>query len=123
MKEVKRILWVSKHTPLPKQVEELKRIFGDIQLSQYAGFVKDVNHLMELVKVFNADEVVVVLPLTILYNLIKKTGLKPIIAEMEEVSGEQYDYIDEGSGRKYKFKGFARLMDIIFVKEPLGDEK
>lgn len=118
---VVKILWISRHPPLDKQLSELKRIFGKYELVQYAGFVKDADHVVELMKKFNADEVVAVLPLTMLYYLVNEKKIYPIIPKMEKLpeNSKEYDYVDEGSGRKYRFAKFVRLRDLKLIEEDL----
>lgn len=115
----KRILWVSKHPPLYKQVEELKRIYGDVEIVQYAGFVKDARHVLDLKEKCKADEVVTVLPLSMIMRIID-LGIKPLWAEMEQINGEDYDFEDPGSGRRYRFKRFVRIVRFEMVKEEVG---
>ena len=116
----RRILWVSRHPPLLKQLQELQRIFGDYEIHQYAGFVRDVDHLVELMRLYQADEVVTILPLSIIYRLVAEKGIHPIWPEMEQVNDlGQYDYEDPKSGRKYRFKRFIRVKSFRIEGEPL----
>jgi len=114
----KRILWISRHPPLPRQVDELKRLFGDIELWQYSEHIRDADHVLSLKQIFVADEVVAVLPLTILKHLTER-GLKPIYAEMEPCEPEEADYIDPGTRKSYRFKEFKRLAGVKLELEPL----
>lgn len=116
-----RILWISRHPPLPKQIDELRRIFGDFDLVQYAGFVRDSNHVVELMRSYGADDVVVIIPYSIIYRLVKEFGIHPIFPEMEELKDDEgpADYVDVGSGRRYRFKRFVRIMDFNIVYEVL----
>lgn len=115
----KRILWVSRHSPLPNQLKELDRIFKDYEVVQYNGFIRDAKHVVELMKSYKADEVVTILPMTIIYHLLKEEGIEPIFPEMERVTGDDYDYVDPGTGKRYKFKRFVRIIDFEIVKREL----
>ncbi|MEM4592326.1 MAG: hypothetical protein QW196_02895 [Sulfolobales archaeon] len=115
---VKRILWISRHPPLPKEVEALERAFGKVQILQYAGFVRDVDHVIQLIKQYRADEVVTILPLSIIMRLCER-GIKPLFPECIQVEGEDYDFVDEGSGRKYKFIRFVRVKAVKLETEPV----
>jgi RNase H-fold protein (predicted Holliday junction resolvase) len=64
----------------------LSKIFGDPEIIHYRNKVQDVNHVLNLIREYNADEVVTVLPLTIIKRLCEH-GVKPIIAKMVEVNG------------------------------------
>lgn len=116
-----RILWVSRHPPLYKQIKELERIFGNVEIVQFAGFVKDAEHIIQLMKIYEADDVAVVLPLSMIYRLVEDYHVHPIFPEMELLpnGAEQYDYEDPKSKRKYRFKQFVRIKAFDIVKEPL----
>lgn len=125
MKRKVRILWISRHPPLPRQVEELKRIFGEFELVQYAGFVKDADHVVELMKLYHADEVVTIIPMTIIYHLVNEKRVYPVFPKMERLPNDslEYDYVDPGSGRKYRFVKFVRIRGFEIVEEDLEPRK
>lgn len=103
---------------MPKQIEELQRIFGEEVSTIQINKVKDADHVLDLMREFKVDEVVAVLPLSIIMRLVEK-GVYPLYAEMEEVKKGEADYIDERSGKRYVFKGFSRIKGISINKEPL----
>lgn len=75
------ILWVSRHEPTKAQHEELASIFGDysiVQKDMKVEYPTDIEMMMEL---YDADEVVVVLPLWVIEGLLE-LGIEPIKAEM-----------------------------------------
>jgi len=117
--KVRRILWISRHPPLPKEVEALEKAFGKVQVFQYASSVRDADHVIRLVEQYGADEVVTILPLSIIMRLCER-GLHPIWPECVQVNGEEYDFVDEGSGRKYKFIRFVRVKKVLMITEPLN---
>jgi len=117
-----RILWISRHPILKSQENELKRLFGEVEIIWWNKSVINVGHVLDLMKYNKADEVVAVLPLSIIQYLVKE-GVYPLFSEMEYVGDKNSDvpaeYIDERTGRKYRFKQFVRIKDIIIVKEPV----
>jgi hypothetical protein len=120
-KAKKRILWVSRHPPLLKQLRELERIYGPFELVQYAGMVRDAKEVLELVRRYKADDAVLILPLSFLYYLVNDYGFHPVWPEMRRVPDDSpdFDLQDFGSGRKYKFTGFYRITGFEIRKEPL----
>ncbi|MEM2365661.1 MAG: hypothetical protein QXL06_01830 [Nitrososphaerota archaeon] len=116
---MKRILWISRHQPVERQKQELKRIFGDCEILQYRNMVRDADHVVELMTKSGADEIVTVLPMSIIMRLVEEKGIKPIYAVMETTEPEDADYIDHGSGRAYKFKKFVRIKEFKIVTEEL----
>lgn len=115
---MKRVLWISRHPPIPKEIEALERAFGKVQIFQYAGFVRDADHVIQLIKQYRADEVVTILPLSIIMRLCER-GVRPLWPECVQAEGDDYDFIDENSGRKYKFVRFVRVKGVRLDTEPL----
>ncbi len=113
-----RILWVARHPPIPKQLQELRRVFGEIELHIWDKPVKNADHLHQLKQQHQADEMVLVLPLWIIYHYIKKYRDQPIWAQMQEVPPTQPYDISAG-GRFYRFIEFRRIIDIKLETIPL----
>lgn len=66
---MKKILWVSRHTMLNEQYNDLKRIYGKVEVIQYDKTVSDVKEILK-----NDIEVyAVVLPLNLISDLRKYT--------------------------------------------------
>jgi len=126
---MKKILWISKHKPLQKQVEELKRIFGNIEIVLWDQKVKDVNHILKLIKKFNANEVIPILPLSIIQRLVEN-GIKPLWSEMKFLHECDYfncndfnnesDYYDIASKKHFRFQKFYRIKEIKMVLEEIS---
>jgi len=123
-----KILWLSRHSPLPAQIKELKKKFGDVQIIQYNKKVRDSQHVLELMRKYEADEIVAVLPLSIIARLCE-LGIKPLYMEMEllheckEVPCIDFDierdWIDSSSKRHYRFKSIKRIERIELVMSQL----
>jgi len=114
---MKRILWISRHPPLLKEVEALEKAFGKVQILQYAGFIRDADHVIQLIQQYRADEVVTILPLSIVMRLCER-GIRPLWPECVQVNND-YDFVDEGTGKKYKFVRFVRIKGVKLDTEPL----
>ena len=124
-----KILWISRHEPLPAQEQELKEIFGEVEIIRYKFTVRDVDHVLALKKALKADELVCVLPLSILRQLCER-GVHPLMAVMEAIHicendpcpqfDPNTDWIDPGSKRHYRFQKFERLLKIEIVTEPIN---
>jgi len=87
--EVKRnILWLSRHKPLPRQLQELRRLYGSIQLYQHDKPISSAEDAISLAKRYNADVVVPVLPLSMIARLAElgsELGFTLLWAEMKVV--------------------------------------
>ena len=89
------ILWLSRHKPLPKQIQVLNQKFNNPKIIQYTDTVKNADHVIQLIHKFKADEIVTVLPLTVIMHLVQR-GIKPLWAEMEALPPEKVaeaDYV------------------------------
>jgi hypothetical protein len=111
-----RIVWFSRHTPLPKQVEELKRIFGpDTEVIQDPNPFSTADDVVQRFRSMGGEEMVVVAPLSVIDQLLKR-GIRPLFAEMDLVKdGGEYDVI--ANGRMYRFVRFVRITSIEIKKE------
>ena len=73
-----RVFWLSRHTMTEAQMADLNRIYGDVELIQHEGSVRDAAEVLELAK--DCDVLAVVLPPAILANLVNPRGnSKPVI--------------------------------------------
>jgi len=63
------ILWISRHYPLPKQLIDLRNLFGDIKLVMVSGFIPTVESLIPIIKSYKADIVIPILPLSMISKL------------------------------------------------------
>lgn len=78
MKDVKKIFWLSRHTMTEEQLADLKRIFGEVEIVQHDGTVKDAKEVVDLAS--DCDILAVVLPPAILADLVSpRICTKPVI--------------------------------------------
>ena len=113
----KKILWLSRHNPLPSQISELKRIFGkDVEVVIDPQPFDNAEDIALRFKNGGYDEMVVVAPLSVIQRL-TELGIKPLWAEMKRVSKEEAE--TEVSGRYYKFIKFKRIKGIKIEFEEL----
>lgn len=106
------IYWVSRHEPLPAQIEELERLYGKtVQIHQDPRPFSDAYDILHRYNtVPKPREMVVVAPLTVISILLER-GLKPLWAEMERV-----DNLTDPSrevahnGRVSRFLRFRRII-------------
>ena len=111
-----KILWLSRHRPLPSQIKELERLFGSISLiidSKPFSSAEEIKERMERLKV---DDIVAVAPLSVIQRL-TELGIKPLWAEMQVCNKEEAEV--EANGRYYKFIKFRRIKDVKIEYEDL----
>jgi hypothetical protein len=139
MSEKKRILWVSRHDPIPAELDELKRLLGDYMLVQYTSLVEireneEESDLIRQIKSFKPHIVIPVLPLSViklLVDLKDKYGYEVWEATFETVriseSDEHNVYnevtvkLQNGEWKIMKFVGFSRIKKVEIEKEPIHE--
>jgi hypothetical protein len=132
MKRYTHILWISRHQPLKEQKKQLKQLFGDISFTLWQSGVRDAEHVLELKKMFDADEIVTILPLTIIQKLCE-IGVYPLYPEMKLIHDncmiegcKEYDssmdYIDFNARKHWRFVKFVRVKSIEMIYEEIKNE-
>jgi len=133
MREMPKIAWVSRHPPLPAQIKELERIFGEFELIQIAKVFRDAKEVIEDVKKAGCTHAVVVVPLSMVAHLVKDKSITWIRADMyalhecEKGKCKEFDEKRDvwlplhGSklGRHMRFNKFQRIVDVVMVLEDL----
>ena len=105
---MKRVLWVSRHTPLPLEIAELKRLFGeDASVATDVSPFISAEDIVERFRRGGYDEMVVVAPMSVIGRIVDE-GVLPLWAEMKRVQRRE-DRDLEYNGRWYKFMGFKRV--------------
>ena len=125
------VLWVSRHPPLPAQLEELERKLGGVVVYQLSGTIPNAEYVVEKAKELNAKYIVPVLPLSMiarLSELSRREGFTVLWAEMQQVKilssepkpGKDYDPESEtyikGIEGTYKIMRFVRFHKIRAVR-------
>lgn len=112
-----KIMWFSRHEPLPSQKKELKRIFGEDTVIVIDNRVfKNAREIKERLQEFKVDDIVVVAPLTVIKHL-TEIGIKPLWAEMKTCNKREAE--TEANGRYYKFVKFRRIKRVKIEFEEL----
>ena len=135
---MKTILWISRHEPLPAQLEVLEQKLGKFRLVKHSKPIATAEKAIELAKNVRADYIIPVLPLSFIIHLVseaKKHGFTVLRAEMENIHNckvqpcpefdEFQDTImesrDLGTGktiyRHFRFREFRVLKKINIVSE------
>lgn len=119
------VLWVSRHSPLPGQRDELSRLFGEVSLT-----VAPEGSVSETLARFEAlpepRELVLVAPLAICREVLKR-GVKPLCPMMKRVKLDGINSWDAvlPNGRAV-FTGYKRRTSIHETFEeiiPNGEQR
>jgi len=135
---MKRVLWISRHKPLPAQIKYLEQKLGEFELLIWSKPLSTAKDAIELALKHSADYVIPVLPLSFIQYLVmeaKKYGITVLKADMQNLHNcevqpcPEYDpktdtimeSRDMNTGQKiyrhFRFRGFKILKDIIIVEE------
>lgn len=111
-----KILWLSRHNPLPVQEVELRRLFGDaVEICRDVCSFQDAKEVARRFEEGSYDDLVVVAPLWVILRL-TELGIRPLWAEMEQIGHHlQYDFCYRG--RYYRFVRFRRIVAVNMVFE------
>jgi len=125
----KKILWLSRHEPLPAQIKYLREKFGEIEIEKRQEIVRDAKHVIEIIKETGAEIVIPVLPQSIVMRVAEQCAQENIMllrADMELLhecdpacSKFRKDEDTWVNGRHYRFKEFKKLKEIKIIEEPL----
>lgn len=133
----KVVLWVSRHRPLPSQLDALREKLGDFTIVQIEH-VPNAEFVIEKAKELGAGYIVPVLPLSMIARLAeeaRRLGFTVLIARMEPIAltrslEEAVKLVAEkperrtmttyadGSVRVFEFVRFERLVEVRVVTEP-----
>jgi len=117
----KTIIWFSRHSALPSQIAELKRVFGnDVNIIPDSQPFSTADDVVRRFRSQNADEMVIVAPLSVI-GAICDRGIHPLWAEMEVVPTTEEAEVTAG-GREYRFVRFRRVKKLVLEFEDIQNK-
>jgi hypothetical protein len=82
----KRIVWFSRNEPLPSQIAELKRLYGeDCEVLKDQKPLSSAEDVVRRFRMNEGDEMVTVAPMSVIKEICK-LGVEPLWAEMEQIT-------------------------------------
>lgn len=118
---MKKILWVSNHPPLPAQLTELRSLYGDdVEIIEDTTKYKKAEDILLRYRKSEATDLHVVAPLSRLHHLCAK-GIHPLYSVMVEMPNS------DGADLKkketwWKFDGFYRLIKLELRLKPVKED-
>ncbi len=118
---MKKVLWISRHEMTTEQLDDLKRIYGEISITKVDKTIADVK---EIEKYKDYDVIAVVLPINIIAELVSKKLNAQIIQPVAEriMSNEEVLNLATGEYEKayiFKHKYWQRIISIEIKTEIL----
>lgn len=97
---MKKVLWVSRHMLSEEQLKDLQRIYGDVEIKQFADNVQSAKQLVEVGE--DCDIFAVVLPPALLADLINPriNNQKPVIRSVMERVPTGTMIVNPGTGKE-----------------------
>jgi len=129
-----RVLWVSRHPPLPAQLRELERVYGRIDIKIASKSFPAADDVVKAAREWGADVIVPVLPLSFVARLCevaRREGFTVLWAEMQSLHtpcpeapckdfSKDTDVILPGPpSRHFRFKRFQRIKAVRLELEPV----
>lgn len=132
------VLWVSRHSPLKAQIQQLKTKLGAVRIVQVRGIVPNAETVIEIAKQYGASIIVPVLPLSMIARLVelgRKQNLTILFARMEAIAqvrsieeaqrlvaekpeARTFTTYADGSVKVHEFRGFEVIKAVQIVTEP-----
>ncbi|MDO4282053.1 MAG: hypothetical protein Q4D02_00265 [Clostridia bacterium] len=112
-----RVFWLSRHTMTDVQLSDLKRIYGDVEIVQYSGSVRDAAEVLELAG--DCEVLAVVLPPAILANLVNpRVNTRPVIRAKANRVATGNTVINPATGKeeeefRFEHAGWEQIKRII----------
>ena len=118
-----RVLWVSRHTMTQEQEADLRRIYGEIEVKQFADSVESAKQVTELGA--DCDVLAVVLPPAFLADLTNShINTKPVIRAIANRVATGKTIVNPATGKeepemKFEHAGWERIVKVEIVTEKL----
>ena len=119
----KRILWFSRHNMTDAQIDDLKRIFGEIEIHHVSANASSFRDVLEAGK--DDDVLAVVLPPAMLADLTNpRNNQKPVIRAIANRVPTGQQVVNPATGKledefKFVHAGWERVLKIEVVTERL----
>jgi hypothetical protein len=113
-----RIVWLSQHTPTPRQLATLETIFPNYHLIIDARSFDGADTIVARFRSHGGDEMVLVAPMAVVREIVRR-GIHPIYAEMRPTPCSSKSVEVRIKNRCYRFIRFHRVHGLHFDLEPL----
>lgn len=134
-----KVLWVSRHAPLPCQLSLLRERLGDVEVIRFEGHIPNAEFVIELAKQVGAKYILPVLPLSFIARLVelsRQNGFTVLWGRMKTITTtknpeEAQKIVEEkadcrtavgysdGTVRVFEPEAIERIVEVRLVTEPL----
>ena len=114
---MKKILWVSRHTPHGRQIETLRSTYGgDTVVDQESKPFDDARQIVKRFREGKYDEMVIVAPLSVI-AVICTEGINPLYSEAIEENDPAKIEFRGARGQGFRFVRFRRIKRVALEFE------
>jgi len=114
---MKKVLWFSRHDMSDAQLADLKRIFGEVEISKCDKTVSNVAEIKD--EIAGADILAIVAPINLQEQFLKVSNGKPVISSRNKrILTPAVDGVSE-SKVHFEFDGWFKIVKIEVVTEDL----
>lgn len=117
---MKKLLWLSQHPPLSRQIAALEKFFGEnVEIARDVNPFANAEEIERRFRSGNYDDLMVVAPLSVIQRLCD-LGITPLWGEMEEVKNRVLAEVTV-KNRHYRFVRFRRVESVVVNFDPAFD--
>lgn len=109
---MKRVLWMSRHTPTAWQISELAKYLGDeVAVEQEARPFDDARQIVRRFREGGYDDMVIVAPLSVI-AVVCNEGIRPLWSEAAEENDPRRIEFRGARGQGFRFVRFKRIKRV-----------
>ena len=112
---VTKVLWISRHSPLPEERDELTMLLGSHTIQEVAGVSRDKDAIPNLLDKHCPDQVVAVLPLSLVEVLLNHMNQRGMNNPWRPVWQHRGQY-DTKTITPANFKGYDEIVEMRYRK-------
>ena len=113
--EIAKVLWISRHSPLPEERDELTMLLGPHTIQEVAGVSRDKGAIPNLLDEYRPDQVVAVLPLSLVEVLLNHMNQRGMNNPWRPVWQHRGQY-DTKTITPANFKGYDEIVEMRYRK-------
>ena len=112
---IAKVLWISRHSPLPEERDELINLLGPYTVHEVAGISRDKDAIRNLLDTHHPDQVVEVLPLSLVEVLLKHMNQRGMNNPWRPVWQHRGQH-DTKTVTPSNFKGYDEIVEMRYRK-------
>jgi hypothetical protein len=112
---IAKVLWISRHSPLPEEKDELINLLGPHTIYEVAGVSRDKDAIPNLLDEHRPDQVVAVLPLSLVEVLLTNMNQRGMNNPWRPV-WQHRGYPNAETITPSNFKGYDEIVEMRYRK-------